>query len=75
MNDADNRLYSTCEDGDSMFEMLMVGSVILVMDQAFSARGYYALDGGIITSTVSLVITLTAVAIPALMLMISLVTG
>lgn len=58
-----------------MFEMLMVGSVILVMDQAFSARGYYTLDGGIITSTVSLVITMTAVAIPALMLMVSLVTG
>lgn len=58
-----------------MFEMLLVGSVILIFDQVFYARGYYALDGGVITATVALVITMTAVVVPALMLVVSLVTG
>lgn len=58
-----------------MFEMLLVASVILVLDQVFHARGYYALDGGVITSTVALVITMTAVVVPALMLVVSLVTS
>ena len=56
-----------------MFEMLILASMILVLDRMFSARSYYVLDGGIITSTVSLVITMTAVAVPAVMLMVSLV--
>ena len=55
-----------------MFEMLILASVILVLEQMFTARSYYVLDGGVITSTVSLVITMTAVAVPSVMLMVSL---
>ena len=56
-----------------MFEMLILASVILVLEQMFTARSYYVLDGGVITSTVSLVITMTAVVVPSVMLMVSLV--
>ena len=56
-----------------MSEMLMLASVILVLEQMFTARSYYVLDGGVITSTVSLVITMTAVVVPSVMLMVSLV--
>ncbi len=55
-----------------MFEMLILASVILVLEQMFTARSYYVLDGGVITSTVSLVITMTAVVVPSVMLMVSL---
>ena len=56
-----------------MFQMLILASVILVLEQMFTARSYYVLDGGVITSTVSLVITMTAVVVPSVMLMVSLV--
>ena len=56
-----------------MFEMLILASVILVLEQMFTARSYYVLDGGVITSTVSLLITMTAVVVPSVMLMVSLV--
>ena len=56
-----------------MFEMLILASVILVLEQMFTARSYSVLDGGVITSTVSLVITMTAVVVPSVMLMVSLV--
>ena len=56
-----------------MYEMLILASVILVLEQMFTARSYYVLDGGVITSTVSLVITMTAVVVPSVMLMVSLV--
>ena len=55
-----------------MFQMLILASVILVLEQMFTARSYYVLDGGVITSTVSLVITMTAVVVPSVMLMVSL---
>ena len=55
-----------------MYEMLILASVILVLEQMFTARSYYVLDGGVITSTVSLVITMTAVVVPSVMLMVSL---
>ena len=54
-----------------MFAMLVLGAVILVVDQMLDARSYYVLDSAGATVLVTRVITLAAVAVPAVALVTS----
>jgi uncharacterized protein YaiI (UPF0178 family) len=54
-----------------MFAMLLLGAVILVVDQMLDARSYYVLDSAKATVVVTRVITLAAVAVPAVALVTS----
>ena len=56
-----------------MFAMLVLGAVILVVDQMLDARSYYVLDSAEATVVVTRVITLAAVAVPAVALVTSLI--
>ena len=54
-----------------MFALLLMGAVILVVDQMLDARSYYVLDSAEATVLVTRVITLAAVAVPAVALVTS----
>ena len=70
-NCADNVRSIGSEEFYRMFAMLLLGAVILVVDQMLDARSYYVLDSAAGTVVVTRVITLAAVAVPAVALVTS----